>query len=212
LTPPTLIVGLTAEARIARRTGWPVFVGGGSAAGAERAARAAVASGAKSLVSFGLAGGLAPDVTPGTVIVAERILTEDGEFTTDDRVSADWGLTRTGTILGHDRVVARASEKAALWRARGARAVDLESGAVARVAAANGLACATLRVVCDPASHDLPSAALLALDGDGAIRFARVVGSVLRAPGQLPALARLAGDAAIARKALRGAAARIGAR
>lgn len=69
-----LIVGLQAEAKIARRSGWPVFVGGGSASGAERAAQAAVAAGASALVSFGLAGGLMPGLTPGSVIVANRIL------------------------------------------------------------------------------------------------------------------------------------------
>ncbi|MBN8903066.1 MAG: hypothetical protein J0H57_18715, partial [Rhodospirillales bacterium] len=45
-------------------------------------------------------------------------------------------------------------------------------------------------------------AALAALDRSGAVGLARVIGSVLTRPGQLPALLTLARDAAAARRAL----------
>ena len=66
----------------------------------------------------------------------------------------------------------------------------------------HGLPFAVLRVICDPAERDLPPAALAALDASGAIGLARVVRSVIGRPGQLPALLRLAADAAAARRAL----------
>jgi adenosylhomocysteine nucleosidase len=81
--------------------------------------------------------------------------------------------------------------------------VDMESGAVAAVAAAHGLAFAVLRAICDPAARDLPPAALAALDAGGAIMALRVGASVLRDPAQIPALFKLAADAARARAALR---------
>jgi adenosylhomocysteine nucleosidase len=99
--------------------------------------------------------------------------------------------------------VAHAADKARLFAATGAAVVDMESGAVAAVATAAGLPFAVLRVVCDPAGRDLPPAALVALDGDGAIAALGVLASLLRHPGQIPALLRLARDAAAARTGLR---------
>jgi adenosylhomocysteine nucleosidase len=61
---------------------------------------------------------------------------------------------------------------------------------------------AVLRAVCDPAQRGLPPAALATLDAGGGIRFARVLGSVAARPWQIPALLRLALDAALARRAL----------
>jgi adenosylhomocysteine nucleosidase len=82
--------------------------------------------------------------------------------------------------------------------------VDLESGAVARVALAHGLPFAVLRAVADPAERNLPPAALLALDGAGRIGILRVLGSVFGNPGQILGLLALARDAAAARRALVG--------
>jgi adenosylhomocysteine nucleosidase len=48
----------------------------------------------------------------------------------------------------------------------------------------------------------LPPAALIALDAAGAIGAGQVLASVLAWPGQIPALLRLASDAARARKSL----------
>jgi adenosylhomocysteine nucleosidase len=84
----------------------------------------------------------------------------------------------------------------------GASAVDLESGAVARVAARHRLPFAVLRAVCDPAQRSLPPAALAALNSEGAIRTLSVLGSIVARPWQIPALLRLALDAALARHAL----------
>ncbi|OJW26043.1 MAG: hypothetical protein BGO51_08200 [Rhodospirillales bacterium 69-11] len=105
-------------------------------------------------------------------------------------------------LLAPAAIVATAADKRALHAATGAHVVDLESGAVAQAATAAGLPFAILRAVCDPAERDLPPAALAALDRSGAIGLARVIGSVLTRPGQLPALLTLARDAAAARRAL----------
>jgi len=206
---PTLVVGLAAEARIARPLGWPVIVGGGGYAGAIAAAEQAVREGAQALVSFGLAGGLDPALRPGAVVVATEVLTDGTRLPTDPPLRTQLGQGNARVLLGTSEIVALAAVKQHLFATTGAAAVDLESGAVARVATEHGLPFAVLRAICDPAERDLPPAALIALDRHGAIGLARVLWSVLAHPAQLPGLLALAADAAAARRALRDAVTRI---
>jgi adenosylhomocysteine nucleosidase len=104
-------------------------------------------------------------------------------------------------------VLATVAEKAAA-HAAGADAVDLESAAVARAAAAAGLPFSVLRAICDEAGRALPRAAVVALDAKGRIGAGRVLGALLRQPGDIFALVALGRDAGRARTALLG---RVGA-
>lgn len=202
MSTPAIIVGLTAEARIARRLGWPVMTGGGTAGGAEAAARCMVAQGAIALVSFGLAGGLDPALRPGRLIVPVAVHTGGRDILAAPPLCRRLGGATAHRLLGADAVATTSVEKHRLWQSTGAAAIDLESGAVAAVAHQHRLPFAVLRAICDPAESDLPPAALAALDSQGAIGLARVVGSLLTHPRQLPALVALAADAARARRAL----------
>jgi len=179
-----------------------VFVGVGTAAGADAAAARAVAAGATALLSFGVAGGLDPALRPGDLVVPSEVISRGTVFNADAALSGRIGGAAAHRLLGADAIVADVATKRLLWQQTGAVAVDLESGAVARVAAAHGLPFAVLRAICDPAERDLPPAAGAALDARGAIGLARVAGSVLARPGQIPALLRLAADAAAARRTL----------
>jgi hypothetical protein len=78
----------------------------------------------------------------------------------------------------------------------------MESHIVGRIAAESGLPFAILRVIVDPAEHQLPPAALVGMRSDGAIDVSAVVVSLAGNPGQLPALMRLAVDTGRARAAL----------
>lgn len=199
-----ILVGLAAEARIAAPLGCRVAIGGGTAAGAEAAVRDLVKAGATALVSFGLAGGLDPALPPGTLLVPQTLLLDGhNPLATDAALCAWLGGATLGPLLCGTEIVPDVAGKRALHACTGAAAVDLESGAVARAAARHGLASAALRAVCDPAERDLPPAALAALDATGGIGAVRVLGSVLRRPAQIPALLRLARDAAAAQRALR---------
>ena len=197
-----IVVGLRAEARLARRLGVPVVVGGGTAAGAEAVARQAVAQGATALVSFGLAGGLDPDLRPGAIVVPAAVLSDGVQRAADPALMERLGGETPHRLLAVETIAADAAVKRRLWQSTGAAALDLESGAVARIASAHGLPFAVLRAICDPAERDLPPAAVVALDGRGAIGLARVAGSVIARPGQIFALLRLAADAVAARRAL----------
>jgi adenosylhomocysteine nucleosidase len=197
-----VVVGLAAEARIARRLGHPVAVGGGGPAGAEEAARRLLADGAGALLSFGLCGGLDPALAPGTVLIPQTVLDGGTRHATSSDIAAPFGALTPHLLLAVTRIVATAAEKRRLHDATGAAAIDIESGAVARVAAASGRPFAVLRAVCDPAWEDLPPAALVALDSHGAIGFLKVLAALARHPAQLPALMALAGHAAAGRRSL----------
>ncbi len=197
-----IVTGLTAEARIAARLGWPVEAGGGTPWGAELAAEKLVAAGATSLISFGLAGGLDADFRPGDVIVPMAVVEAGRIRPTNAALSEKLGGWFGGMLCAGTEIAASAEEKSALAKTTLCGAIDLESGAVARVAERHSLPFAVLRAICDPAERDLPPAAGLALDSKGAITIARVAQSVLGRPGQIPGLIALARDAARARQAL----------
>ncbi len=200
---PGLVTGLAAEARVAARLG-SALAGGGLPAGAEAAAEMLVAQGATALVSFGLCGGLDPALDAGTVLVP-RVVTDAGAaYPTDAALSAALGGWNCAALAAAAAPVARREAKRALFAATGAAGVDLESGAVARVAVRHALPFAVLRAACDPADLNLPPLALAALDAGGTIRPARIAASLLARPGQIGALLRLARSAAAARAALVG--------
>jgi adenosylhomocysteine nucleosidase len=61
-----------------------------------------------------------------------------------------------------------------------------------------------LRAIADPASRELPPAALVPLDGDGRPALVQVLASVMRRPQQLPTLFGVAREARQALAALVG--------
>jgi adenosylhomocysteine nucleosidase len=195
------VTGLAFEARIA---GGVTVVSDGLRTGT---LKAEIDRGSRGVISFGIAGGLAPHLTPGQWVVASVIVT-DGERHATDR---DWSerLLRAlpgaihATIAGSDAPLVDPHAKRALHARTGALVVDMESHLAARIAAAHGLPFTACRVIVDPAHRNLPPAALLSLRPDGSPDVAAVLRSVMEQPSQLPDLMRLALDAAIARAALR---------
>ncbi len=197
-----MVVGLAAEARIARRLGWRVAIGGGTVSGALTAAQGLIDEGSDALVSFGLAGGLDPALRPGALIVPCAVIVDEVRFPTDPELSRMLGGVTPHTLVGADAIAVDAENKRCLHRRTSAAAVDLESGVVARIAAAHGMPFAVLRAICDPAERTLPGVALAALDARGVIGLWNVITSLAARPAQLPALLALAADAAAARRSL----------
>src|SRR4051794_41791011 len=73
LIPVLCTSGLAAEARVARAAGFQVIVGGGDPGRTEALVEDA-AQQAKCLVSFGVAGGLAPHLKPGNGILSADVI------------------------------------------------------------------------------------------------------------------------------------------
>jgi adenosylhomocysteine nucleosidase len=197
------VTGLAAEARLLKGTEFLVGAGGGLPEGAARAAEALVARGASALVSFGLAGGLAPELPPGSVLVPSSVIDGRRTFPCDYELMEFLGGSTGRAMAASRSIIASVADKTALYkRSKQAVAVDMESGAVARVAAAHGLPFAVLRAVADAAQRDLPPAASVPLTPGGGIDLPAVIRSVAARPGQVGALLGLARDAGRARAAL----------
>lgn len=205
------VTGLAAEANVARRLGLAAAAGGGTAAGTEAAIADLLARPVIGLVSFGIAGGLAPNLPGGTLILPAAVRASDG---TAHWVDIDWHMRLgkaaraanlpvvVGGILGAEAIAASAAEKAALHRATSAIAVDLESHHVGAAAARARLPFVVLRAIADPADRDLPPAALVPLTRSGRPNLARVLASIAARPQQIPALLELAGETRVALEAL----------
>ena len=201
------VSGLRAESRLAGAVGVRGLAGGGDPAALAASLERELARGARALISFGIAGGLAPSLRPGTLVVADTVCLPDGTRVATD---PEWSraLRRAlpeaacGALAGSATIVSQPWQKAALRRMTGALAVDMESQVVARLAVSHGLPFAALRAVADPAERGLPSAATVAMRADGGVDLPAVVRALAREPRQLAGLLRIAVDTRAALRAL----------
>ena len=200
-----VVVGMAFEARIAAGLGVPVICGGDGKHLAASLTRA-MAAGCGGLISFGVAGGLAPHVQPGTCVIGSSVIDQDNTHTTDAR----WAqrLARLipgsiqGAIVGVREPIAHADAKRALHEQTGAVAVDMESQVVARAAQQHGVPMAAIRVIVDPVRRTIPRSALAGSCPDGTIDPLAVLRSLARNPGDLFGLVRMALDTRAARATL----------
>jgi hopanoid-associated phosphorylase len=215
-----VITGLRAEARCLRGLDVRVACSGGSAERAQGEAARLIAEGAVGLVSFGLAGGLAPQLRPGDLLLPETVRSTGRAAWSVDaiwrerlhaRLAAGGLEPIAGALVGSERIVATASDKGALFEATGALAVDMESHEVAAVATAAGLPFLVIRALADPHDQIVPQVAWEALRPDGRVRLRATLGGLIRQPDQLMALLRLGRHSARGLASLRRAAALSGA-
>jgi hopanoid-associated phosphorylase len=200
-----VVVGMAFEARVAAGFGVRVICAGDGRNLAPTLSRA-MAAGCGGLISFGVAGGLAPELKPGTCVIGSSILDDNEERPTDAR----WAqrLMRIipdavhGPIVGVRAPVAHSAAKAAMHKATGAIAVDMESHMVARVAAEHEVPFAAIRVVVDPVERTIPRSALAGTRADGTIDPLAVLRSLMRYPRDLAGLIRMSLDARTARATL----------
>lgn len=176
-------------------------------------------SGFAGILSFGCAGGLDPDLAPGTVVLATGVHTSGGFLNADpawlEALMRRLPDAAAGELLGLDAPLAAAADKRALWRSAGARIADMESHAAALAARRLGLPFAACRVVLDPAWRDVPPCALAGLREDGGAALAPLLRALRAPPGlasQFGPLCALARDAWAARRTLRRVRARLGPR
>ena len=146
------------------------------------------------LITCGLAGGLSPDLAPGTVVVAESVAFEDGEFVARDPRWVDALVAGTracgrepvvGPMLTSRRLVVGEALRA--WAAKGFVAAEMETALLAPAGAPLG----SLRVVLDAPSREVSARwsrpALAPLDPR---RWGETVWLAARAPGYARMAAR----------------------
>jgi hopanoid-associated phosphorylase len=200
------LVGLAFEARIASGPG-VVVICRNTESEVAASLNQALKRGCRSIISFGVAGGLAPHLRPGNWVVASAIIDAQHTRPTDP----DWSekiLTMIPgaehkPITGVDYAVAAPDAKRRMHAETGAATVDMESHLVARLASAHGLSFAAVRVVIDPAHRAVPEAALAGMRPDGGTSITAVMRELIAGPSQLSGLLRLAYDGYAARRALR---------
>jgi hopanoid-associated phosphorylase len=183
------VTGLAREARIARRAGVVPVVGAGDEALLARRLQEAIAAGGKAIISFGIAGALAPLLKAGDAIVATHVVHGKERYATDERWTAALRKAlpsvRPAIIVGHGEIVSNIDGKKRLFAMSGAHAVDMESHIAARIAKSHGLPFVALRTISDPATRGLPQAALTPLKSNGGVNLLGVLGSVAAEPSQI---------------------------
>lgn len=175
-------------------------------------ARALISAGARALASWGMAGGLDPSLHAGAILLPTEVVGVDGcvhscEAGWRHRLSSTIAA-QTGRLVTCAKAVGSVEDKAALFKSTGAVAVDMESAAIAEVAAEHRLPFIAVRVVVDGAADVLPRAVTAAADNEGHLHIWRLIGALALAPNELPPLIQLARSyraanrslAAIARK------------
>lgn len=205
--PVVAVAGLRAEARIAAGDGVVAVAGGGDAGRLAELLDERLADGAAAVISFGIAGGLAPGLASGSVVVADAVHDGATRWPTDPawqgRLLAALPGAVAGGLSGVGRAAASLDEKHHLRARDGTLAVDMESHVAARLADRHALPFAALRVVADPAEHMLPDAALVGMRPDGTADVLAVIRALGRHPADLPGLIRTALQARTAFQALR---------
>jgi adenosylhomocysteine nucleosidase len=165
------------------------------------------------LASFGFAGGLAPDLARGTLIIGTEVVYEDSSrklaAASRDLVDqfqaaaeAEELPVRQGVLVTARHIVADPAAKAALRSRSGACAVDMETAGIVEVAHEAGLPWVAVRAVVDSGEESLPAICLTVLRQDGSVATGRLLQTICRSPRLLWHFLRLAGNTATARRRL----------
>jgi adenosylhomocysteine nucleosidase len=210
--PVLIVTGLVQEARIAAGPGMTVICSSSDPQQLRALLTVFDPSTIRGVISFGIAGGLDPELRSGDVVVATEVLSGDtrwlaGLALNEEQIaSVALGRRRVvrGGLAGVEQVVAARAGKAALWSKTGAAAVDMESHIAAAYAAEAGLPFAALRVISDPATRALPALVTAAIKPNGDIDLRKLLRSVARNPSTLRALVSTGIDFNRALRSLRG--------
>lgn len=177
---------------------------------ASRAAQALIEKGAQRLISWGCAAGLADDIKPGDLVLADRVVSAHGQFDTDrqwlsalKRVISTNVATQIGTLFTSAELVSRSIDKRDIQQSSQAIALDMESAAIAEVAANNAVPFLAIRSIADPVSMDLPPAVLAGLNAEGQVDLTKLLRYLLTHPSEVVGLTKLGLNFHAAQKTLR---------
>ena len=231
-----VVTGLKSEAQLLRGLDVMCISTGGRAHIAGAKIDRLVSRGMRGLVSFGIAGALAPNLKCGDLVISDKVVGGAGESwpahapwidamlqsvapprngSRDDvphhaaarrsegraHAGPEWSSAhddapdvvpaqgrddgkagvRVGAILGVDRMLSSAAEKAAAFARSGAFAVDMESHHVASAAAERGLPFIAIRAISDQAHEALPAVLVGFVDTEGRTKMSAVLAALILA-------------------------------
>lgn len=228
-----IVTALAAEARAWTRRplragtplpldrGGALWLGGMGQQAARLGALGLIEAGATALISFGVAGGLAPGLQSGTLFCPSCVLDERGHDYQPDpawRAALLQELQPTplarvdhGTLLSLPAPLLSVADKAAMRERHQALAVDMESAAIAAVASEYRIPFIVLRAIVDARDDNVPAELHTSVDAWGRPRIQHLLGNLLRHPALLGHLPGLAVRMHKATRALRAAATAAGA-
>jgi len=176
-----------------------VKVSGPGYENATYAAQELLAGGTEILVSWGLAGGLDPNMMASQLVVGTHVISANGDrLKSDDLIGnrlmdllSDLRPIR-GPIYTSTYPVSSAAEKSKLHSTHAAIAVDMESAAIAHVAREANAKFAAIRCIIDPSGFDLPPATEKGVGSNGRLNTMLILGHLLKHPWEIGQLIRLA--------------------
>lgn len=141
----------------------------------------------------GTAGGLAPQLRPGSAFLAERVVDTSGRSWTPTLpfVACSRQSIRVETVLSVESAATSPREKARHHATSGAAAVDLESAAFAEHCHTRAWPWGVVRGISDGATESLPRDVGAWVDHRGRLRTLAMLASLVRSPGTLAMLPRL---------------------
>jgi adenosylhomocysteine nucleosidase len=136
------------------------------------------------VLTCGFAGALNPELSLGTVL-----------FSCDDALHLQPRLLAGGAHPARfhcaNRVASTAVEKRALWQSTHADAVEMESQIISDICREHQIPCATIRVILDTASEDLPLDFNFLMTADQQMDYRKLAFSLAKSPSKIAALLRL---------------------
>jgi nucleoside phosphorylase len=155
------------------------------------------------VLTCGFAGGLNPDLKLGDVVFeihSSSSRRESAQTKTEEELEpTDVGCYERLMVAGAmpakifcaDRIATTAAEKKKLRDDTGADAVEMESAAIHAVCRDCGIPCATVRVISDTVSEDLPLDFNALAKPDKSLDFGKLAWAIARSPGKIGALMAL---------------------
>ena len=198
---------------------WPdaaVVIGGAGCDRADAATREALQAYEPDLVvSAGFAGGIAPGLSVGDLVLCDRVWTIEGPKGGDgyrdvtDGIPEAWlnqiaSSQRRGGCLTVTELAASGEIKRSLGKKHAVDVVDMESYWVVETAARAGVSSIVVRSVLDPVERSLPALVPRLIGAGTAAKWIRGLAYVAVRPWTVPDVLRLARETAVARDALGG--------
>ncbi len=177
-----------------------VMISGMGADRAQKAAEELLRMNIKVLLSWGIAGGLDENLRSGDLILPDKISSLDGQiYTTDANLNRQINACLTDSLISVNcgllteakEVLGSVQQKSDVHQSTGARAIDMESAAIAKVASKANLSFVAIRAIVDESNMIIPACVLKTTDIYGRPDFFHLLIELLLSPGQIRPLYQL---------------------